>query len=115
MISAPVVITGPSSRRYTTSVVRVEANGLASRAIASMLTPLWLMRLTKEVRSSRGVQLSPAPCCAADSLEHLADVGGIEAGAVVGGEDQAGFLPVVCGVGLLARLGFAQVAERVGG
>jgi len=37
MISAPTVITGRSSRRYTTSVVRVEACP-AARAISSMLT-----------------------------------------------------------------------------
>jgi hypothetical protein len=37
MISAPVVITGRSSRRYTTSVARVEACP-TSRAIFSMLT-----------------------------------------------------------------------------
>jgi hypothetical protein len=55
MISAPVVITGRSSRRYTTSVVRVEA-WPTSRAISSILTPRWLIRLTNEVRSSRGVQ-----------------------------------------------------------
>ena len=53
IISAPVVITGRSSRRYTTSVVRVEACP-ASRAISSMLTPQWL-RLANEVRSSHGV------------------------------------------------------------
>ena len=56
MISAPVVITGRSSRRYTTSVVRVEACP-TSRAISSMLTPRWLIRLTNEVRSSRGVRV----------------------------------------------------------
>jgi hypothetical protein len=61
MISAPVVITGRSSRRYTISVVRVEACP-ASRAISSMLTPRWLSRLTNVVRSSRGVQPSrPRP------------------------------------------------------
>ena len=60
MISAPVVMTGRSSRRLTTSVVRVEAC-LTRRAISSMLTPRWLSRLTKVVRSSRGVQLPPMP------------------------------------------------------
>jgi hypothetical protein len=60
MISAPVVITGRSSRRYTTSVVRVEACP-ARRAISSVLTPRWLMTLTNEVRSSRGIQPSPVP------------------------------------------------------
>ena len=60
MISAPVVMTGRSSRRWTTSVVRVVACP-ARRAISSMLTPWWLIRLTKVVRSSRGVQPSPAP------------------------------------------------------
>jgi len=40
-------------------VVRVVA-WPTRRAISSMLTPWWLIKLTKEVRSSRGVQSSPA-------------------------------------------------------
>src|SRR5215469_14877400 len=39
MISAPVVITGRNSRRYTTSVVRVEA-WPASRAISGLKLPV---------------------------------------------------------------------------
>jgi hypothetical protein len=42
------------------SVVRVEACP-TTRAISSMLTPRWLIRLTNEVRSSRAVQSSPIP------------------------------------------------------
>src|SRR6266496_6508374 len=96
MISAPVVITGRSSRRYTTSVVRVEACP-ARRAISSMLTPRWLIKLTKEVRSSRGVQQSPVPGLGADPLEHLPDVSWVQGGAAAGGEDQPGVLPAVPG------------------
>jgi hypothetical protein len=60
MISALVVITGRSSRRYTTSVVR-ELECPARRAIFSTGTPESDIRLTNEVLSSRGVQSSPSP------------------------------------------------------
>jgi hypothetical protein len=49
MISAPVVITGRSSRRYTTSVVRVDACP-ASRAISPMLTPRCLIEFSQPHR-----------------------------------------------------------------
>jgi hypothetical protein len=39
--------------------------------VSSVLTPLWLMRLTNEVRSSRGVQLSPAPAALQTRLNIL--------------------------------------------
>lgn len=51
MISEPVVITGRSARRYTTSVVRVETCP-ASRAISSMLPPRWLITLASRIRGS---------------------------------------------------------------
>ena len=83
MISAPVVITGRSSRRYTTSAVPVEA--CPTRwAISSMLTPRWLMTLTNDVRSSRGVQPSPIPATLHTRFEHLPDVPRVEGSPEIG-------------------------------
>jgi hypothetical protein len=51
-----------------------------------METPRWLSRLTKEVRSSRGVQPSPDPGGGACPFEHFPDVPGVERRAEVAGE-----------------------------
>jgi hypothetical protein len=48
------------SLQHAISVVRVVALP-TRRAISSMLTPWWLIKLTNVVRSSRGVQPFPAP------------------------------------------------------
>jgi hypothetical protein len=69
-----------------------------------MLTPWWLSRLTKEVRSSRGGPAAADAGCGADAFEHFPDVGRVERGAVVGGEDQPGVVPVVPGRELLTGL-----------
>ena len=61
-----------------------------------------------------GAQLARCPpvsdaCRGGDAFEHFPDVGCVEGGAVVGGEDQSGVLPVVPGceplVGLTIRPG----------
>jgi hypothetical protein len=78
-----------------------------------VLIPLWLMRLTEEVRSSRGVQGVAGSGGLAYSLEHLADVGRVEGGAVLGRENQPGVLPLVFGVGLLAGLDLQQGPECI--
>ena len=63
MTSAPVVITGRSSRRSMTSVVR-ELACPASRAISSTGTPWKLIMLTNDVRSSFGTHRAPSPAAA---------------------------------------------------
>jgi len=65
MISAPVVTTGRSSRRYMISVVRVEA------------CP------TRRAELARCPAV-PDPGFGADAFEHLPDVGRVQRGAVVG-------------------------------
>jgi len=50
MISAPVVITDRNSRRYTTSVVRVEA-WPACLVISSMITPRWSLSAVRKPQS----------------------------------------------------------------
>ena len=67
MTSAPVVITGRSSCRYTTSVVR-ELECPTRRAISSTSTPDSDIRLTNDVLSSRGVQFSPRPAALVNFL-----------------------------------------------
>jgi hypothetical protein len=59
-----------------------------------MLTPWWLIKLTKEVRSSRGVQPSPAPAPVQTRLNISGRCLG-PGGAAADGEDQPGVLPAV--------------------
>ena len=77
-----------------------------------METPRWLIKLTNEVRSSRGVQPSPIPCRGAGAFEHLPDVPGIQGGAEVAGEHQPAVLPRLPGRSPFLSLGFGQAAER---
>jgi hypothetical protein len=66
------------------TVVRVVA-WPTRRAISSMLTPWWLMRLTNEVRSSRGVQSSPMPASVQTRLNIFRTLAASSAGVPTAG------------------------------
>ena len=94
-----------------TSVVR-ELEWPASRAISSTGTPEADSRLTKLVRSSRGVQSSPTPGGLADGPEGPADVGRIQLGTDRGGEDQVVLTPEPPDSYLLLLLSHAVLPQR---
>ena len=76
--------------------------------------------MVAEQADEGGPQLARGPPvagsgCGADPFEHLPDVGRVQRGAVVGGEDQPGVLPVVPGCEPLAGLAVGPVAECVDG
>ena len=59
------------------------------------------------------VSSRPDPGLGADALEHHADVGRVQRGALVSGEDQPGVLPVVPGCEPLAGLAVLPGAQRL--
>jgi hypothetical protein len=68
----------------------------------------------------RGPQLAWGPVIVgvglgADASEHLPDVSGVQCGAVAGGEDQPGVLPVVPGGEPLIGLAAGPGAQRLDG
>ena len=73
--------------------------------------PRWLIRLTNEVRCSRGVQSSPIPAGVQTRLNNLSNVSCVECGAEMRREHEPYLLPSFSGVEPLASLAVPQRAE----
>src|SRR5215831_15129002 len=94
-----------------TSVVR-ELECPASRAISSTGTPEADSRLTKLVRSSRGVQSSPIPATLQMALNCRLTFSGVQLRPYPGREDQAVIVPQSPSSQLLPRLPPAVLPQR---
>jgi hypothetical protein len=78
-----------------------------------MLTPRWLIRLTNEVHSSRGVQPSPIPAAVQTRLNIFRTLPASSPGPGVGGEYQRGVPPSFPGQGPFAGPGSGQRGKRL--
>src|SRR5205823_7975526 len=85
---------GVAGSGRVTSDRRLAGLGLWRLWAGAGLTPWWLVRLTKVVRSSPGPAV-PGAGFAADALDHLPDVPHVRGGAWVAGEHEPGVLPAL--------------------